>query len=281
MTEPTTARHVGRSFPGMRNDIEAACPCPKAPCGLVVQDEITEACGQHHWSAAKTMRQSHPADACPGSAAVPAGLVAVPPTTTDRDRIAEVLAEADGWRWAPGFKEQSPTWQRYQQVAAAVLAVLPAGSEDTTTTRADTLREAADAVFALDYDVMVGEEGDENLGSMREAWDLGTIHADKLLRRLAAETQPSEAVKLPFVHTDDDGDQLDIGAVMASTYDGEAPVVYVAADQHQGDQVATVYVRPERVEQVVTALRAARKAAEALPAAASAGVQTDEETSHG
>lgn len=55
--------------------------------------------------------------------------------------------------------------------------------------RAAILREAADAVFALDYDVMVGEEGDENLGSMREAWDLGTIHAEKLLRRLADEAQ--------------------------------------------------------------------------------------------
>ena len=56
--------------------------------------------------------------------------------------------------------------------------------------RAAILTEAADAVFALDYDVMVGEEGDENLGSMREAWDLGTIHAEKLLRRLAAEAPP-------------------------------------------------------------------------------------------
>jgi hypothetical protein len=51
--------------------------------------------------------------------------------------------------------------------------------------RAAVLAEGADAVFALDYDEMVGEEGDENLGSMREAWDLGTIHADKLLRRMA------------------------------------------------------------------------------------------------
>lgn len=55
--------------------------------------------------------------------------------------------------------------------------------------RATILTEGADAVFALDYDVMVGEEGDENLGSMREAWDLGTIHAEKLLRRLADEAQ--------------------------------------------------------------------------------------------
>lgn len=63
MTEQTT--HIGRSFRGMTNDIEAACPCPKAPCGLVVQEQTTEACDQHHWSAAKTMRQSHPGDQCP------------------------------------------------------------------------------------------------------------------------------------------------------------------------------------------------------------------------
>lgn len=59
--------------------------------------------------------------------------------------------------------------------------------------RAKILNEAADAVFALDYDAMVGEEGDENLGSMREAWDLGTIHAMELLRRMAAEPAATTA----------------------------------------------------------------------------------------
>jgi hypothetical protein len=83
----------------------------------------------------------------------------------------------------------------------------------------------------------------------------------------AAEAPHAETPDaLPFTHLDDDGDQLEIGAVMASTYDGEAPVVYVATEQHQGDQVATVYVRPERVERVIAAMRAARRAAEVLPA---------------
>jgi hypothetical protein len=82
--DPTAASsdHIGRSFPGMRNDIEAACPCPKAACGLVIQDEVTEACGQHHWSAAKTMRQSHPAAECPVS---PAGQA---PTTDQAENAA-------------------------------------------------------------------------------------------------------------------------------------------------------------------------------------------------
>ncbi|MDX3343424.1 hypothetical protein PV409_36305 [Streptomyces sp. ME02-6979.5a] len=84
-TSPTPAaaagNHVGRSFLGMAADIEAACPCPKAPCGLVVQDEVTEACGQHHWSAAKTIRQSHPAAECPAD-------------TTPVDRPADLLRAA-------------------------------------------------------------------------------------------------------------------------------------------------------------------------------------------
>jgi hypothetical protein len=58
-----TGNHVGRSW--TTHQIEDGCPCPKAPCGLVVQDAATEACGEHHWSAAKSIRQSHPADRCP------------------------------------------------------------------------------------------------------------------------------------------------------------------------------------------------------------------------
>ncbi|MFF7550905.1 hypothetical protein ACFZCU_45985 [Streptomyces canus] len=139
------------------------------------------------WCYEEQGKEVHPHPECPiGRAAVPAGLVAVPPTTALRDRIRRVLAQVDGF----DFDSLEP--HDYQIQAAAILAVLAAGSEDTTTTRADVLREAADAVFALDYDVMVGEEGDENLGSMREAWDLGTIHAYKLLRRMAREAQQPE-----------------------------------------------------------------------------------------
>jgi hypothetical protein len=106
------------------------------------------------------------------------------PAADLRDRIADVVI--------PLLLDTLPkviARSRGYEVADAVLAVLPEPAD-----RAAILAEAADAVFALDYDVMVGEEGDENLGSMREAWDLGTIHAEKLLRRLAAEapatTQP-------------------------------------------------------------------------------------------
>ncbi|MEV0556284.1 hypothetical protein AB0I27_22880 [Streptomyces sp. NPDC050597] len=50
----------------------------------------------------------------------------VPPTVERRDRYAQALADADGWEWAEGFKEQSPTWLRFQQRADAVLAVADA-----------------------------------------------------------------------------------------------------------------------------------------------------------
>jgi len=55
--------HVGRSWAG--HELEDDCPCPKAPCGLVSQDEAAEECSEHHWSAAKSMRQGHPANRCP------------------------------------------------------------------------------------------------------------------------------------------------------------------------------------------------------------------------
>lgn len=166
-------------------------------------------------------------------------------------------------QWAEAKRERdrhAATIEQLRQAAEPVGVQPPVG-------RAAVLREAADAVFALDYDVMVGEEGDENLGSMREAWDVGTIHATQLLRRMADEEQPATeaTVQLPYIHTDDDGDQLVIAAVMASTYDDNgAPVVSVCALEHGGDDQATVYVRPEAVERAVSALRAARVAAEEM-----------------
>ncbi|MCM1974609.1 hypothetical protein [Streptomyces sp. G1] len=71
--------------------------------------------------------------------------------------------------------------------------------------RAAILREAADAVFALDYDDLVSEQDDENLGSMREAWDLGTIHASQLLRRLADEATASQTEPGTCGHRSSDG----------------------------------------------------------------------------
>jgi hypothetical protein len=186
-----------------------------------------------------------------------------------RELAADALADAEGWQWAPGYdKAQSPTYRHYLRQAEAVLSVLPA-----SVGRAAVLLEAAD---------FVGNDDECDCGGCDTC--IPRKLADEL-RRMAAESVPAVAgntgdetqgeAQLPFIHVDDDGDRLDIGTVMASTYDGEAPVVYVAAEQHQGDTLATVYVRPERVDEVIAALRSARLAAETLPAA---GAQQPKET---
>lgn len=56
--------HVGRSWAG--HPLEDACPCPKAPCGLVIQGQALDACPEHAPGAFKTMRQGHPSEQCPG-----------------------------------------------------------------------------------------------------------------------------------------------------------------------------------------------------------------------
>ena len=165
-----------------------------------------------------------------------------------RDRIRRAICEAEGFAWDTDMLEPD----EYCEQADAVLAVLPAPAD-----RAAVLHDVAGWF--------------EREGRMVQRMFGHQVAAR--LRRMADEARTPEvqAEALPFRHIDDDGDQLDIGTVMASTYDGEAPVVYVAADQHQGDQVATVYVRPEHVEQVVTGLRAARRKAETLLAVAESG----------
>ncbi|MGO1025647.1 hypothetical protein ACTOXX_34290 [Streptomyces rubiginosohelvolus] len=62
-----------------------------------------------------------------------------PPTTAEaRTRIADALAAADGWKWAPGFKSSSPSYQGYLRQADVALAALttppaaPAAPEEPT-----------------------------------------------------------------------------------------------------------------------------------------------------
>lgn len=54
-------RHIGRSFSGTH--IEDECPCPKAPCGLVIAGKQDPSCLQHRVN--KTIRQGHTAEDCP------------------------------------------------------------------------------------------------------------------------------------------------------------------------------------------------------------------------
>jgi hypothetical protein len=65
MTDRTHGNHIGRSWEGHR--LEDACPCPQAPCGLVIQDEVDPACPEHPFERVKSIRQSHPADHCPAT----------------------------------------------------------------------------------------------------------------------------------------------------------------------------------------------------------------------
>lgn len=63
MTMDFTGTHFGRSWTG--HSIEDACPCPKAPCGLVVFGAWDPNCEQHAPERANTVRQTHPAEKCP------------------------------------------------------------------------------------------------------------------------------------------------------------------------------------------------------------------------
>lgn len=61
-TVPTAAGayHWGRAW--APSDIEAKCPCPKAPCGYVIRDQESPDCDQHNGN--RTMRGGHSAERC-------------------------------------------------------------------------------------------------------------------------------------------------------------------------------------------------------------------------
>lgn len=70
-------RHVGRHWPNTYRaeqdghsdhpTIEAECPCPREPCGLIAESKISPDCTQHTMEAAKTFRSSHTEEECPGA----------------------------------------------------------------------------------------------------------------------------------------------------------------------------------------------------------------------
>lgn len=146
----------------------------------------------------------HRVAACDPGCALPAGLVAVPPTTADRELIADAIRNA-ACPGNCGTTEEQCAKERIQpfawhhgrlavvegtpeQFADAVLGVWPAGSEDTTATRA-----AVERVLALHQPDANGE-----CQHCHRSSPCPTVQAlegaeDERLRRLAAETQPSEA----------------------------------------------------------------------------------------
>jgi hypothetical protein len=109
-------------------------------------------------------RSCHTVIPCHCHLASPTGQAAL------RDRIADALATADGWVFAPGFKEGSPAYHGYLRQADAVLAVLLTDAERQFLTFA--LDEAAEEMFLRDGFT------DEDQAALEK------------LRGLAAEAQP-------------------------------------------------------------------------------------------
>lgn len=87
-------RHIGRHWHG--HDIENACPCPKAPCGLVVEGTAVPECTQHPAARSQTIRQSHLATACPA---------AEQPVTGRQSKLLAAI-QADPGRWGTGRAER-------------------------------------------------------------------------------------------------------------------------------------------------------------------------------
>ncbi|MFB6977730.1 hypothetical protein [Streptomyces scopuliridis] len=69
-------------------------------------------------------------------------------------------------------------------------SVQPETEGHPDTDRAAILREAADAVWAMDYEQ---DANDYGFDSIRDAWDGGTMDASKYLRRMADEAQQPTA----------------------------------------------------------------------------------------
>ena len=60
---PAGKSHMGRSWSGPDPD-HFDCECPRTECGLTTWGEWVPGCPYH--GVMKTIRQSHPADRCPG-----------------------------------------------------------------------------------------------------------------------------------------------------------------------------------------------------------------------
>jgi hypothetical protein len=209
-------------------------------------------------------------------------LPAVPPTTTDRDRIAAPTVWIDGHPqleaiaaavWESCRTEESSTVvddPRNIAVAAlaAVLGMLPAGSEDTTTTRAATLRAEAARIRAHCPDHL-----DSN--SAEGAWMACHCDvADDMERRLPEEAHPAEHKWAAELY-----DPLAEQWVPGTRYaDRDRAVKALAHGKRVGPAWKDGTPTERRLVRTTTTYTVE---AEHQPAAASAGVQTDEETSRG
>lgn len=129
-------------------------------------------------------------------------VVSAAPTQTDdrdavRDRIADVLAEADGWQWVTGRdKARSSTYRSYQSRAAAVLAVLPPPAD-----RAAVLLEAAE-----DLATAFGDPKVKHIGA------IAASHLRRRARELeggeAGDEQPETPLEKRFRYSERRNDEL-------------------------------------------------------------------------
>ncbi|MFI2426540.1 hypothetical protein ACH5A7_20995 [Streptomyces sp. NPDC018955] len=117
---------------------------------------------------------------------------------TLRDRIADVLAAADGWSWVEDFdKTQSPAYRSYQSRADAVLAVLPPADQATVAARRDRIAEAAlNAVESALGDTLVPAAREEALAGIAAVLPPPTDRA-AIYRQLATSYERIVAAALP------------------------------------------------------------------------------------
>ncbi|MGW2720814.1 hypothetical protein [Streptomyces sp. NPDC001492] len=134
-----------------------------------------------------------------------------PDQTADRDRIAGALASVDGWRWAPGFKDGSPTWRAYQDRAAAVLAVLPPA--DRAAVLAEVL-PAWEAVYEPGNvsDYLIGYANDQDAATgMAEAWMRSQAEVTGRLEWVSEERMATDRYDRWFELIERHGDGIDTG----------------------------------------------------------------------
>ncbi|MEU0133374.1 hypothetical protein ABZ172_04935 [Streptomyces sp. NPDC006296] len=151
----------------------------------------------------------------------------------DRGTVADALADADGWEWAPGFdKTRSPSYQGYLRQADAVLAALAAEAQQPTPAEAEAHQPehtwaaelhdplADEWVPGRRYVTRARAVNDlDHARKIAPAWKDGTATERRLVRatttytveQLAAEAQqptPAETEAPPFFVCDTNDMQM-------------------------------------------------------------------------
>jgi hypothetical protein len=88
--------HVGQAWSG--TEIEDACPCPKAPCGLIDVADTSAKCHEHPIKWGKSIRQGHEPGECPAIPTVEEPHHRAARQPTDEERAAARRATLDAMR---------------------------------------------------------------------------------------------------------------------------------------------------------------------------------------